>query len=114
MALRLTPIRGLTFAYSKKIVLIYFQSVLIAIQEEIPINICTVSNNKQEELIVNGNFDKVSSVNSEKNWHSLMSLTTPRGRGFLHYESMTTGIQTVSQCHSEALAEESLLLSKSL
>ena len=35
----------------KKIVLIYFQSALIAVQEEIPINICTVSKNKQEELI---------------------------------------------------------------
>ncbi len=51
VALEPTPIRGLTFVHSKKIVLSYLQSALIAIQEETPINICTVSNNKQEELI---------------------------------------------------------------
>ena len=34
-----------------ELVLIYLQSALIDLQEEIPINICTVSNNKQKELI---------------------------------------------------------------
>ncbi len=42
VALEPTPIRGLTFVHSKKIVLSYLQSALIAIQEETPISICTV------------------------------------------------------------------------